>query len=118
MNIFALALFASCIILINSHDSTSSSQQVVVSCPVGPEVSRGLPGVPGKRGIKGELGIPGKQFNVAENLVLNENSNKYCLTFLQIMVFVSLRNENYFYNLYFFHVRKSLNSTDFITLTS
>ena len=118
MNTVALALFASCITLTNSHDSTSSSQQVVVSCPVGPEVSIGLPGVPGKRGIKGELGVPGKQFIVAEHLVLSGNSINYCLTFLQIMIFVSIKNENYFYSVYFFHIRKSLYSTDFNKLTS
>ena len=61
MNFFVLsAVFINLIVSITQSHSDTSTQQVTLSCPGMPEEDlRGPPGVPGKRGSKGEFGSPG-----------------------------------------------------------
>ena len=53
MKIFLLVIILSSLIIVYSHGD--SNQQVTLSCPAISETTRGPPGVPGKRGSKGEL---------------------------------------------------------------
>ena len=52
-------MFVICM-LIFVHSQDDFTQQVTLSCPVNRESNRGLAGVPGKRGSKGEPGNGGK----------------------------------------------------------
>ena len=58
MNLLLVTVVASFVVATFSQDE-ESSQQVVVSCPVKPNVARGTPGVQGKRGSRGEIWAPG-----------------------------------------------------------
>ena len=53
MNALLLFSLVSTLVLTCSHEDLT--QQVTLSCPSRPEMDRGPPGVPGKRGAKGTV---------------------------------------------------------------